>query len=327
MGAGGFIGGHLVNRLIQEGYRVVAVDIKEYPDWFQINNYAVNECVTDLREKSQVDRLIQLYGFDEIYQLAADMGGAGYVFVGTHDADIVHSSAVINLNVARALADYSRRTKVFYSSSACVYPKHNQLDPDNPNLEETSAWPADPDSPYGLEKLFSEEMWMAFSRNYKLDVKIARLHNVFGPYGSWDDDKEKAPAAICRKVIQAEWDTIDGLEVEVWGPGNQTRSFLYIDECLEGMLLLMKSSVTEVINLGSEEMISINDLTRMVAGFRGEKVRIRNIDGPVGVAGRNSDNRLIKEVLGWAPSQLLIVGMKKTYDWIETQVKEKSLKG
>jgi nucleoside-diphosphate-sugar epimerase len=251
------------------------------------------------------------------------MGGAGYIFTGDHDADVMHNSALVNLNIAKAIACYSSHTKVFYSSSACIYPQHNQVDPDNPNCAEDSAYPAHPDSEYGWEKLFSERMWRSYARNYNLEVRVARFHNIFGPEGTWDGGKEKAPAAMCRKVAEAQWSPEEGLTIDVWGPGNQTRSFLYIDECLEAVRRLMDSDVEEVINIGSDEMISINNLAKMAAGFRGEKVNIRNIDGPVGVNGRNSDNTLIRELLGWAPSMPLEEGMKITYGWIAEQIKKR----
>ena len=317
-GAGGFTGGHMVKRLLSEDYKVVAVDIKPTSEWDQISEKALNQGDFDLRKADLVNRLVRSGSpstqADEIYQFAADMGGAGYIFTGEHDADIMHNSATINLNIAYAVANFATTIKVFYSSSACIYPKHNQEDPDNPNCEEKSAYPAYPDSEYGWEKLFSERLWRSFARNYGLQVRIARFHNIFGPEGTWDGGKEKAPAAMCRKVCMS-----DG-EVEVWGPGDQTRSFLYIDECLEAVRRLMNSEVEEVINIGSDEMISINNLAKMVADISGKDITIKNIDGPIGVNGRNSDNRLIKELLGWAPSQPLIKGMKKTYDWIADQV-------
>jgi len=315
-GAGGFIGGHMVKRLIGEDYRVVAVDIKPMREWDQVSEKALSEENFDLRNPNSVNSLLMFSKADELYQFAADMGGAGYIFTGEHDADVMHNSATINLNVANAVANLSPRTKVFYSSSACIYPKHNQEDPENPNCEEKSAYPAHPDSEYGWEKLFSERLWRSYARNYSLDVRIARFHNIFGPEGTWDGGKEKAPAAMCRKVIQAGHKGV----MEVWGPGNQTRSFLYIDECLEAVCRLMASEVEEVINIGSDEMISINNLALMVADISGKEVTIKNVDGPVGVAGRNSDNKLIYELLGWAPSQPLREGMEKTYKWIEEQI-------
>jgi len=312
-GAGGFIGGHLTKRLLSYGYEVIAVDIKSFDNWYQVFNEAICFDYVDLRRQREVYDLIHKEKPDEIYQLAADMGGAGYVFTGDNDADIMHNSATINLNIADVIAKFSPKTKVFYSSSACIYPAENQTDPDNPNCKEDSAYPANPDSDYGWEKLFSERMWRAFARNYGLYVRIARFHNIFGPEGTLDGGKEKAPAAMCRKVIQS-----DGV-VEVWGPGNQTRSFLYIDECLEAVRRLMDSDVEEIINIGSDEMISINDLAYMAADISGKDITINNIDGPVGVNGRNSDNTLIEELLGWKPSMTLREGMEKTYKWIEKQ--------
>ena len=321
-GAGGFIGGHMVNRLLDEGYRVTAVDIKPYQDWEQINKGAFNYYRFDLRSAPRVNRLIRPSGpdsvVDEIYQFAADMGGAGYIFTGDHDADVMHNSATINLNVAYALSKLSPKTKVFYSSSACIYPKHNQEDPDNPNCEEGSAYPANPDSEYGWEKLFSERMWRSYARNYGLPVRIARFHNIFGPQGTWDGGKEKAPAAMCRKAIQAGYQGA----MEVWGDGQQTRSFLYIDECIEAVRRLMESEVEEVINIGSDEMIKINDLAKMAIDISGNDILIKNIPGPEGVRGRNSDNYLIRELLSWAPSQPLREGMEKTYNWIVEQIND-----
>ena len=315
-GAGGFIGGHMVKRLLDEGYKVLGVDIKPQQDWYQVHEEAMTQGLFDLRNADEVNQLFKVTNFDEVYQFAADMGGAGYIFTGEHDADVMHNSATINLNIAHAVAKLSPKTKVFYSSSACIYPAHNQVDPENPNCEESSAYPAAPDSEYGWEKLFSERMWRSFARNYGIEVRIARFHNIFGPFGTWDGGKEKAPAAMCRKVIQATQEE----DVEVWGPGNQTRSFLYIDECLEAVRRLMDSEVVEVINIGSDEMISINNLALMTAEISGKNITINNVDGPVGVNGRNSDNTLIKELLGWAPSQPLREGMKKTYVWIEEQI-------
>ena len=319
-GAGGFIGGHMVKRLLDEGYKVVAVDIKPRQDWYQVHEDAMNQGLFDLRNADNVNELFKSADFDEIYQFAADMGGAGYIFTGEHDADVMHNSATINLNVAHAVAKFSPKTKCFYSSSACIYPAHNQTDPNNPNCEESSAYPAAPDSEYGWEKLFSERMWRSFARNYGLEVRIARFHNIFGPYGTWDGGKEKAPAAMCRKALEAE------TTMEVWGPGTQTRSFLYIDECIEAVRRLMESDVEEVINIGSDEMISINGLAKMALDQSGKKgVKIINIDGPVGVNGRNSDNTLIKELLGWAPSEPLIYGMAKTLEWIRQEMINKTI--
>lgn len=271
--------------------------------------------IGDLREQGVIRRLFDKR-FDEVYQLAADMGGAGFVFTGKNDADIMHNSALINLNVLEAC--WKRNVKkVFYSSSACIYPEYNQEDPDNPKTSEDSAYPANPDSEYGWEKLFSERMYLAFNRNYKLDVRIARFHNIFGPEGSWNDGREKAPAAFCRKVAMAE----DGGEIEMWGDGKQTRSFLYIDECLEGVRRLMNSDFIGPVNIGSEEMITINKLAQMTMNIAGKKLNIRHIPGPIGVRGRNSDNKRIKEKLGWAPDYSLKNGLIKTYSWIHEQVK------
>jgi nucleoside-diphosphate-sugar epimerase len=253
--------------------------------------------------------------FDEVYQLAADMGGAGYIFTGDNDANVMHNSATINLNVVNECIK-NKIKKVFYSSSACMYPEHNQLDPENPNCEESSAYPANPDSEYGWEKLFSERLYLAYARNYGLDVRIARFHNIFGPQGTWIGGKEKAPAAICRKVA----DSLMDEEIEIWGDGKQTRSFLYIDECIEGIRRLMDSEFTGPVNIGSDQMISINDLTKLVIKIAGKRAGIKNISGPTGVRGRTSDNTLIKEKLGWAPSQPLEVGLEKTYKWIQSQM-------
>ena len=253
--------------------------------------------------------------FDEVYQLAADMGGAGYIFTGENDANIMHNSALINLNVLEACVAQGIK-RVFYSSSACMYPEHNQLDPDNPNCEESSAYPANPDSEYGWEKLFSERLYFAFNRNYGMECRVARYHNIFGPYGTWTGGKEKAPAAMCRKVAEV----ADGGEIEVWGDGLQTRSFLYVDECIEGTIRLLRSDVSVPVNIGSEEMIRINDLAEMAIQISKKDIEIRNIDGPVGVRGRNSDNRLISSVLGWAPSMSLKAGMQLTYSWIDSQI-------
>lgn len=316
-GAGGFIGSHLVKRLKKEGHYVVGADLK-YPEFSP--SAADSFELIDLRKTKFVDALIEKrfwmkQPFDEVIQLAADMGGAGFVFTGENDADIMHNSAMINLNVAAACAKY-KVSKVFYSSSACVYPKRNQLDPNNPNCAEDSAYPADPDSDYGLEKLFSERLYTAFYRNSGLDVRLARFHNVFGREGSWNDGREKAPAALCRKVAEAK----DGGSIEVWGDGKATRSFLYIDECLDGVCRLMDSEYRDPINIGSAEMISINDLAKMIIEISGKKLSIVNIPGPEGVKGRNSDNRLIEKVLKWKPNKPLIEGLKVTYAWIEQQV-------
>jgi len=318
-GAGGFIGSHLVKRLKNEGYWVRGVDLK-YPEFSQT---AADEFVIgDLRDHSTVMTVMHLNkawddGFDEIYQLAADMGGAGYIFTGDHDADVMHNSATINLNVVSNAVKFAKKPKIFYSSSACIYPAYNQTDPENPLCSEESAYPAAPDSEYGWEKLFSERLYLSHARNYGLDVRIARFHNIFGPEGTWRGGKEKAPAAICRKVAECD----DGGTIEVWGDGQQTRSFLYVDECVEGVLRLMRSDCQSTVNIGSEEMIKINDLVKMVAFISGKHINIKNIDGPVGVRGRNSDNNLIYLKVGWKPKQPLIEGVNITYDWIDQQIK------
>ena len=313
-GAGGFIGGHLVNRLKDEGYWVRGVDLKENEYG---NNNADDFILGDLTDPVVCDKLFDRE-IDEIYQLAADMGGAGYIFTGEHDAIVMHNSATINLNMAEAAKNHKAK-KIFYSSSACMYPEYNQLDPDNPKCSEDSAYPAAPDSEYGWEKLFSERLYLAYQRNYNLDVRIARFHNIYGPQGTWNGGREKAPAAICRKVAEAK----DPDEIEIWGDGKQTRSFLYIDECLEAVRRLMNSDFTGPVNVGSEEMIAINDLVKMVSRVANKDIKIKNIPGPTGVRGRNSDNKLIREKLGWAPSQSLEEGITKTYNWINSQVKNK----
>jgi len=310
-GAGGFIGSHLVKRLKKEGFWVRGVDLK-YPQFAE--THADDFVIADLRDpvncRGVVDRR-----FDEVYQLAADMGGAGFVFTGENDADIMHNSALINLNMLEAC--HRRNTKrIFYSSSACMYPEHNQLDPDDPNCTEDSAYPADPDSEYGWEKLFSERLYLAFGRNHGMEVRVARYHNIFGPEGTWRGGREKAPAALCRKIAVAE----DGDSIEVWGDGKQTRSFLYIDECVEGTLRLTRSDFQGPVNIGSDEMISINDFVDMIAEVAGKDITRNHIEGPEGVRGRNSDNTLIKERLDWAPSQPLREGVRKTYEWIEGRV-------
>jgi len=312
-GAGGFIGSHLVKRLIQKGHWVSGVDLK-YPEFS--STAADDFIIGDLREQKVVRRVVDR-GFDEVYQLAADMGGAGFVFTGDNDADIMHNSALINLNMVEAC--YKRNVKkIFYSSSACIYPEYNQLDPDNPKTAEDSAYPASPDSEYGWEKLFSEHLYLSFHRNYGMDVRIARFHNIFGPEGSWNDGREKAPAAFCRKVAEVP----DGEEIEMWGDGKQTRSFLYIDECLEGIRRLMDSDFIGPVNIGSEEMVTINQLAKIIMDVAGKKLSIKHIPGPLGVKGRNSDNMLIKKKLGWAPNFPLKEGLEKTYLWIEDQVRK-----
>jgi len=311
-GAGGFIGSHMVKRLKDEGFWVRGVDLK-YPEfWETVTDDFV---VGDLREQYLCRQIVDRK-FDEVYQFAADMGGAGYVFTGEHDADIMHNSGQINLNLLDVC--YKRNVRrIFYSSSACIYPEYNQMEPDNPNCAEDSAYPAQPDSDYGWEKLFSERLYLAFERNKDMEVRIARYHNIFGPYGAWNDGREKAPAAMCRKVAMAE----NGGEIEIWGDGIQTRSFLYIDECLEGTLRLIRSDWTGPVNIGSDEMVTINHLAEMAMEIAGKKLTKKHIPGPLGVRGRNSDNRLIDQKLGWKPTQSLKTGMETTYKWIETQVR------
>jgi nucleoside-diphosphate-sugar epimerase len=314
-GAGGFIGSHVVRRLKSEGFWVRGVDLK-FPEY---SKTAADDFVLgDLREL-QVCRAIVDRRFDEVYQFAADMGGAGYIFSGEHDADVMHNSATINLNMAETC--YRRNIRrVFYSSSACIYPAYNQEDPHNPNCAESSAYPAAPDSEYGWEKLFSERLYLSYHRNYGMECRVSRYHNIFGPEGTWDGGKEKAPAALCRKVAQ----TADGGTVQIWGDGNQTRSFLFIDECVEGTLRLMRSQHTGPFNIGSDEMVTINQLAAMAMEIAGKKLHIEHIPGPLGVRGRNSDNKLIKSTLDWAPSTSLHVGLEKTYEWIEQQIRKNS---
>ena len=312
-GAGGFIGGWLVKRLKNEGYWVRGVDLKMHEYVESLADEFVNG---DLRDPQFIEEVIDK-PFDELYQLAADMGGAGFVFSGENDADIMHNSAMINLNVVEASVKVGVK-KIFYSSSACMYPERNQMDPENPNCSEDSAYPAEPDSEYGWEKLFSERFYLAANRNYDLDIRIARFHNIFGPEGTWKDGREKAPAAMCRKVAE----TPDGGEIEMWGDGTQTRSFLYIDECLEGVRRLMESDFIGPVNIGSDEMVSINQLAEIAMEIAGKKLRINHIDGPLGVRGRNSDNRLIQEKLGWVPNWSLHKGMELTYEWIAEQVEK-----
>jgi GDP-D-mannose 3', 5'-epimerase len=308
-GAGGFIGGHLVKRLKADGYWVRGVDLKtnEYG-----NNLADEFLIGDLRDPRIANIVCE--GIDEVYQLAADMGGAGYIFTGDHDADVMHNSALCNLNVLHAAKEHGV-DRIFYSSSACMYPEYNQLDPDNPKCSEESAYPAAPDSEYGWEKLFSERLYLSYARNYGMKVRIARFHNIFGPQGTWTGGKEKAPAAMCRKVIHAP----EGGHIEVWGDGLQTRSFLFVDECVDGILRLTHSDFQGPVNIGSEEMISINDFARMVIDISGKNLTIKNIEGPTGVRGRNSDNALIKEKLDWEPNQPLRQGMEQTFAWITEQ--------
>ena len=345
LGGGGFIGGHLSKRLFNEGNYVRVVDIKRH-EYFQENEYCNEFVLGDLRDPKMVESVLRLESisglpvkysllkqpftdiesFDEVYQLAADMGGAGYIFTGENDANVMHNSALVNLNVSY-YSSLSGVKKLFYSSSACMYPEHNQLDPNNPNCEESSAYPANPDSEYGWEKLFSERLYFSFMRNYNLNVRVARFHNIFGPYGTWKDGKEKAPAAMCRKVSE----TPDGGEIEVWGDGHQTRSFLYVDECVEAVLKLMDSDFVGPVNIGSEEMVSINELAQMAINISGKNITIKNLEGdnfikkygfkcPVGVRGRNSDNKLYEDKIGWSVSEPLRIGMEKTFQWINKQV-------
>ena len=319
LGAGGFIGSHLVNRLKSEGYWVRGVDLK-YPEFQETTaDEFIQGDLRDLRFVSVIMTAPEQIrmgsgGFDEVYQLAADMGGAGYIFTGENDADVMHNSATINLNIADQCRDKGVG-KVFYSSSACMYPEHNQLDPDNPNCEESSAYPANPDSEYGWEKLFSERLYLAYNRNYNLNVRIARFHNIYGPYGTYDGGKEKAPAAICRKVI-----TSTDNSIEIWGDGSQTRSFLYIDECIEAVRRLMESNFTGPVNVGSNEMVTINQLVSMAESVDNKKMdRQYKLDAPTGVPGRNSCNNLIKEKLGWSPNYSLQEGIYNTYKWIKSR--------
>jgi GDP-D-mannose 3',5'-epimerase len=325
LGGGGFIGGHLAKRLKSEGFWVRVVDIKNH-EYFEHDEICDEFILGDLRDTNLVASVID-EGIDELYQLAADMGGAGYIFTGENDANVMHNSALINLNVAHEAAKKNVK-RVFYSSSACMYPEHNQMDTDNPNCEESSAYPANPDSEYGWEKLFSERLFLAFNRNYGLDVRIARFHNIFGPYGTWQGGKEKAPAAMCRKAAEI---SNDG-ELEVWGDGKQTRSFLYIDECLESVFRFMRQDTfLGPVNIGSEEMVTINQLAEMAIEVAGKNAVVKNIEGdefiakygfkcPTGVRGRNSDNTLYKLNMDWEPTQSLRSGIEKTFEWINKQV-------
>lgn len=323
LGAGGFIGGHLVKRLKDEGYWVRGVDVKNN----EYHNYADDFVIGDLTDPNVVKNVIP-ENVDEVYQLAADMGGALYIFTGQNDANVMHNSALINLNVVHECTK-KKVKKVFYSSSACAYPEYNQMDSNNPKCAEKDAYPAEPDSEYGWEKLFSERLYLAYNRNHKLDVRIARFHNIFGPCGTYKGGKEKAPAAMCRKALES----IDGSELEVWGDGLQTRSFLYIDECVEAVLRFMRQdSFLGPVNIGSEEMVTINELAQIAIKLTGKNVKIKNLAGeefkqkygfkcPTGVRGRNSDNTLYREKMGWEPSQPLEVGIEKTFNWILSQLK------
>jgi GDP-D-mannose 3',5'-epimerase len=330
LGGGGFIGGHLAKELKRRGNYIRIADIKKH-EYFDHQEICHEFIQCDLRNQSALEIVIS-DDIDEIYQLAADMGGAGYIFTGQNDANVMHNSSMINLNVANE-AVKKKVGKVFYSSSACIYPEHNQEDPNNPNCEEDSAYPANPDSEYGWEKLFSERLYLAYSRNYKLNVRIARFHNIFGPYGTWTGGKEKAPAAMLRKAAE----TRDGCSFEVWGDGSQTRSFLYIDECVEAVLKLMDSDFSGPVNIGSDEMVSINQLAKMAIKISGKNIDIENIYGenfhkkygfncPLGVRGRNSDNNLFKDKIGWSVSSSLFGGLEKTYPWIASQLKISSHK-
>jgi len=324
LGGGGFIGGHLAKKLKEDGCYVRIADIKNHEFWNH-DDICHEFIKCDLTDPKSVEIVI-FNEADEVYQLAADMGGAGYIFTGNNDANVMHSSALINLNVAKFCVEKNVK-KLFYSSSACMYPEHNQLDPSNPNCEESSAYPANPDSEYGWEKLFSERMFLSFNRNYNLNIRIARFHNIFGPMGTWEGGKEKAPAAMMRKVAEEN----DNGVIEVWGNGLQTRSFLYVDECVEAILRLMSSDYASPVNIGSEEMVSINDLAKLAIEVSGKNLVIKNLDGqefinkygfkcPLGVKGRNSHNKLFKEKVGWSVSRPLKEGILKTYSWIENQV-------
>ena len=316
-GAGGFIGSHLVKRLKRERFWVRGVDVK-YPEFERTG--ADDFIIGDLCDPTVCKKAIA--GIDEVYQLAADMGGAGYIFTGLHDAQIMHSSALVNLNMIEAAVVHGVH-RIFYSSSACIYPAYNQEDPANPNCAEDSAYPAAPDSEYGWEKLFSERLYLAYHRNTGIEVRIARFHNIFGPEGTWEGGREKAPAAICRKVAEAP----DGGTIEIWGDGQQTRSFLYVDECVEGIRRLVESEIGEPVNIGSDEMVTIDELAHMAMTIAGKSLHLNHISGPLGVRGRNSDNRQIREKLGWAPGEPLAQGLQNTYQWIAKQVQARRREG
>ena len=317
-GAGGFIGGHLVKSLISRNYYVRGVDLKMHEF---CENPANEFILADLRDPKNMSMIFgpKFGDWNEVYQLAADMGGAGFVFTGDNDADILHNNCCINLNVAKACADYGVR-KIFFSSSACAYPEYNQQDPANPKCSEDSVYPCQPDSNYGWEKIYSERLYLAYMKNRNLEVRIARLHNIFGPEGTWEGGREKAPAALCRKVAMAE----NNGEIQIWGTGEQTRSFLYIDDCIEGINRLMSSSFCLPLNIGSEEMVTINQLARMIMNIAGKRLSIKHIKGPLGVMGRNSDNHLIRKALGWEPTYPLRKGLGKTYAWIRCQLKDRA---
>jgi nucleoside-diphosphate-sugar epimerase len=332
LGGGGFIGSNMAKRLKSEGHWVRVADIKQKPDYFESSEICDEYFCTDLRESQNVQEVFKGHIFDEVQQYAADMGGAMHVFSGLHDADIIHNSLLINLHVAQAAVTYGVG-RLFFSSSACRYAEHNQLDPNNPNCEESSAYPASPDSLYGWEKLTSEQVYQAYNRNYNLDIRLGIFHNIFGYFGTYQGGREKAPAAVCRKVIEC---ILSGdNEIEIWGPGTQTRSFLFIDDCLESVSRFMnQDSFAGPVNIGSTEMISINDLAKMAIDISGKNIKIRNIDGqdffdkygfkcPIGVNGRNSDNQLYREKMGWEPSTSLRVGMEKTYAWIYNEMTKK----
>jgi GDP-D-mannose 3',5'-epimerase len=310
-GAGGFIGSHLVRRLKKDNFWVRGVDLK-FPEFSP--TVADEFVIGDLRDVTLCRKVVDR-PFDEVYQLAADMGGAGFIFTGEHDSEVMHNSATINLNMVNVCTK-ARVKKMFYSSSACIYPEYNQTDPDNPKCSEESAYPAAPDSEYGWEKLFSERLYLSYRRNHGLNVRIARFHNIFGPEGTWNSGREKAPAAICRKVAEAP----DGGTIEIWGDGKQTRSFLFIDECLEGVRRLMDSDFSGPVNIGSEEMITINGLTELIMHIASKKLTIVHAEGPLGVRGRNSDNKLIYQMLGWKPYMPLEYGLRLSYAWIEKQI-------
>lgn len=331
IGGGGFIGGHLSKRLKTEGCFVRIIDIKPH-NYFSEEEICHEFIIADLRNSSEAFKCIP-DNVDEVYQLAADMGGAGYISTGANDANVMSNSVIINVNILNECVN-KKVKKVFFASTACVYPEHNQLDPDNPNCEESSAYPANPDSEYGWEKLFSERLYSAYSRNYTLCVKIARFHNIFGPYGTWDGGREKAPAAIMRKVASAP----EGSTIEIWGDGLQTRSFLYVEECIEAIIRLMKSSFNGPVNIGSEQLISVNNFTKLVIDISQKDIKVHNIKGeeflakygfncPIGVRGRNSNNKLYKEKIGWVVSSPLEEGIRKTYKWIAEQVNKKHSNG